>query len=539
MFNEAFLNAEPQPVIVDAPVQCPPPVSSLIGERHMTFFHHQFTSPPLVVFDPSPQIDTALTAKFLSVVRERMGRTSDLLGIENNPYLLLDKTAWIMFDSRGCPGVPTTDPIAAGVPRLTSMAVFQVRAKPINPALPIAADNVLWQAKLITNRIRANGDRPALVIPDNILLSLTKIKRGYSPFSTCREIFTDLHWPEDIVFLERGSNGKPVSPVTLAAPLVASNILSNHRNDVTFAGGGHADDLRIARESQIKEATKDHMTLRRIAGLYEEHAANALFGSGDYRTLTGAKDAICEIVARTVNELSIGETQAERFLLVKFGSNHGVTTTDRISVTLFAQRKTSPTKNVLDFTIMFNRFRDCAAAVFGSVARLALDALFVTLSDAIYPTIGDNPHSARISPNFAVDIVNDAMYQVGHNADLCTLTLAERWMPPMVNVMNTPVWQTAIQLQAVHMMEQIASEQMASIKRKPGTAIVNPNPKKLRGGKNNGAALQGVATKSSPDPPRCTQQDKPDGCSYGLRCRFTHDADNPKTDDTRTKKSNK
>ena len=73
MFNEAFLNAEPQPVIVDAPVQCPPPVSSLIGERHMTFFHHQFTSPPLVVFDPSPQIDTALTARFLSVVRERIG----------------------------------------------------------------------------------------------------------------------------------------------------------------------------------------------------------------------------------------------------------------------------------------------------------------------------------------------------------------------------------------------------------------------------------------------------------------------------------
>ena len=75
---------------------------------------------------------------------------------------------------------------------------------------------------------------------------------------------------------------------------------------------------------------------------------------------------------------------------------------------------------------MFNRFRDCAAAVFGNVARLALDALFVTLSTAIYPTIGDNPHSARISAHFAVNVENDAMYQVGHNADLCALTLAER-----------------------------------------------------------------------------------------------------------------
>jgi hypothetical protein len=35
---------------------------------------------------------------------------------------------------------------------------------------------------------------------------------------------------------------------------------------------------------------------------------------------------------------------------------------------------------------------------------------------------------------------------------------------------------------------------------------------------------------TAPLVPRCGQQDKPGGCTYGLRCRFRHDDANPKTD---------
>lgn len=542
MFSPAFLNAAPQPVRAQAPVNCPAEVAALLSLPRMNAFHSQFTDEAAPVFDASAEITPEQVQQFLAVVRERMGRTVSVVNLASAPSILLHNSAWIMFDTRRCPDPPSRDPITAGLPSISSMAIFQLHAMPVDSRLPVMGDNVYWVATLVANKIVASEGLPLVDIPPKMVLSIQKIKRGYSPFSSFRAAFDGVVWPPDITFMERGLDGNPVSPVTLAGVNTVGQPAIRLGNSLPVGQGLPlgilpSDEDRIARESKVKQATKDHQAISRFRGLYEHDSFTALFGDDAFPTLTGAKESVCEIVSHTVNELSLTEAQAEKFINSKFGSNLGVTAIDRISILLFAQKNTSPTVHVLDFTIMFNRFRDCASAVFGNCARMALDALFSMLSESLYPVAGGDPNSALIGPAFAIDIVNDALYQVGHNVNLRELFSLERWMPPMVNIRTTPVFQNAIFLQNITRIETIAETcASAAIKRKGvptgGTGRSTGKQKKPKGtpgSKKSDQPPTGVTTPAASSV-RCRQQDRPEGCAFGLRCRFQHDAAHPKTD---------
>jgi hypothetical protein len=103
----------------------------------------------------------------------------------------------------------------------------------------------------------------------------------------------------------------------------------------------------------------------------------------------------------------------------------------------------------MDFTMMFQRFRDCALAVFGPCARIALDVLFETLSGALYPVAGDELRTTSLAPSHAIDIVNHCLYQVGHNPSLRALAQVERWLPPMENATTTAIWRKSLHLQSI------------------------------------------------------------------------------------------
>jgi hypothetical protein len=296
-----------------------------------------------------------------------------------------------------------------------------------------------------------------------------------------------------------------------------------------------SDEERIARDAKIKQATKDHEVITRFRGMFEPSSFTALFGDDVYPTLSGAKEAVCEIFSRTVPELAITDSQVEKFLKSKFGSARGTTDPDRISVTLFAQRQTSSEHNITDFIIMLNRFRDCTFAVYGASAKLGLEILGATVTSALYPVTGNNPNSAILGLATAIDVVNDAMRQVGHSTNLRAFSGTERWLPPMVNAKFGPMWQTGLNLQSTAMMEAIATAAAAAAtsapanKRQASTSSSGsraPQAKKQRGS----AKASSSASSSSTATPRCGQQDRPGGCSYGLRCKFRHDADKPKAD---------
>jgi hypothetical protein len=219
--------------------------------------------------------------------------------------------------------------------------------------------------------------------------------KGYSAFSSFRGTFADIAWPEDVVFLESTLDGRPVSVRTLAAqfapvPAAARAGPAARADDPPI--DALADAERIARESKIRQTTKDHQQIARF------------------------RDALSQLLTATVAELTLTDSQCERFLKTRFGSTRGVTDPDRISVTLFAQRKTSPESSIAHFIIMYTRFRECAFAVFGACAKLALEVLGNHVISALYPVTGDNMHSAALGLPAAIDIVNDALTKVGHSA---------------------------------------------------------------------------------------------------------------------------
>jgi hypothetical protein len=534
MFAAAALAAAPQLVRDDAPVPCPGALATILTKAPR--FEAQFRKTDIDWVD-SDAISSQDRDLNLAVVRTRFGPTAKMVNLDESQFLLLANTVWIVPDGRRCPHPASTDPIAAGIQHLSSMAVFKIIPLPLIPEEPMAVGNMFWQATRIANKILPSEGQPAVDIPLNITVTFAQILKGYSAFTSFRDTFADIAWPEDVIFLESTLDGRPVSVRTLAAQFGPVPAVARAGPGVRAPDPGAdplADADRIAREAKIKQATKDYEDIARFRGMFESSSFTALFGDDAYPTLTGTKGTLSEMLRSTVPELTITDSQAEKFLKTKFGSTRGVTDPDRISVTLFAQKRTTPELNITDFIIMLNRFRDCAFAVFGTCARFALETLGTTVTNALYPVTGDNPHSAVLGLPAAIDIINDAMTRVGHSALLQPLTGLNRWLPPMTNVSFGSVWVTGLHLQSTAMMEAIAAAAVRAPSNKRPASTAPPNARNARAKKGRGTPAP--PTPSSAPPPvnhageRCRQQDAPGGCSYGLRCRFRHDTEHPKKD---------
>jgi hypothetical protein len=215
---------------------------------------------------------------------------------------LLANTVWILPDGRRCPNAAVTDPIVAGIQHLSSMAIFRLLPLPLIPEEPMDVKNLFWQATCIANKILPSEGQPAIDIPANIILTFGQILKGYSAFTSFRDTFADIAWPEDVIFLESTLDGRPVSMRTLAAqfgPLpVAGPAGPGPRAHAPFVDLAAEED-RIAREAKIKQATKDHEAIARFRGMFEPSSFTALFGDSAYPTLTGIRDAVGEVLMRT------------------------------------------------------------------------------------------------------------------------------------------------------------------------------------------------------------------------------------------------
>jgi hypothetical protein len=237
-----------------------------------------------------------------------------MVNLDASQFHLLANTVWILPDGRRCPQAVTTDPIAAGIQHLSSMAVFKLMPLPLIPEEPMDVENLFWQATRIANKILPSEGHPVIEIPLNIIITFAQILKGYSAFSSFRGTFADIAWPDEAIFLESTLDGRPVSVRTLAAQFGPVPAVARAGRGVR-APDPDADLLsdteRIARESKIKQATKDHEHIARFRGMFEPSSFTALFGDDEYPTLTGTKDALCELLTAIVPELTITDGQSQ------------------------------------------------------------------------------------------------------------------------------------------------------------------------------------------------------------------------------------
>jgi hypothetical protein len=176
--------------------------------------------------------------------------------------------------------------------------------------------------------------------------------------------------------------------------------------------------------------------------------------------------------------------------------------------------------------------RTCTAAqaLLGVEPHLALTRLFAIVLQAVQPThLGS--HETLLSFTDAEDVINDAIQRVVHCHIIRGHTQAERWQCVVDNIATSRVWMAAVTRHAKANTLAVINQAIKA---------VNPRPK---GGKNDKGDKkpappskkrpQAGADSSSDDTPvtmRCTSQDAPGGCTWGAKCKYEHDASNPKTD---------
>jgi hypothetical protein len=560
----AGFRARAQAAGVAAPVPCPPVVSSWLVAEKSDLYQAQFRD-PTVQFVASEAISAENVADALAVVRHHLGWCYEVYDVTPQRYHLLADAVWVVPDVRKLPAVGSSDPVAAQVPHLGSMLLFQLQVTSRLITEPLSADNLAWSAVLLANKLHQGEGRDAVAVPPRIQLTYEQVLQGLVPFPSFREVFPDVVFPANAVFFEPSDSGVPVSPLSVRA-LAARFIPPTARlqdNPEDLAAKEHA---RLAKEARIKQAQRDFESMERFKGMYGEREFAALFGA-EHPCMSGARDTLDELMSSCLQEFAPTESQVSKFLQGQFGSLDGTAQSGRLSFTFVAPPHFQPASDWGDFSVTYRRFQTLCGRVFGPHAEAALQALSHVLTEALASPSAD-PTDAAIGLPGAIDIVNRCLYRIAHDDALRGLSRDERWTPVVSSVSTSTVWLGAVrrQREASH----------ASQAKRALTALVDASPHLFRsgkrdapdggkGGRGSGPAKRvrkerrasapgrgkggspseatgldsrkGGAPKAvdgqTPTPPRCRHQDAADGCPYGLACSFTHDAAHPKTDATK------
>jgi hypothetical protein len=176
MFGAAALAVAPQIIHAEAPVPCPAAVNTLLSK--CSKFEAQFRNPDLA-WDASDAISNQDRENNLAVIRTRVGATAKMVNLDASQFHLLANTTWMIPDGRRCPAHVSSDPIAAGIAHLSSLALFELLPLPKDPDLPFDENNLFWQATCVANKILASDGHPLVDIPINIVLTFTQVCKGY------------------------------------------------------------------------------------------------------------------------------------------------------------------------------------------------------------------------------------------------------------------------------------------------------------------------------------------------------------------------
>jgi hypothetical protein len=499
-----------------------------------------------VVFEPHEDMPEESVLQRVHIVRQAMGRVIDIVAIAKTRPEILRNMVWVIPDTRDVPAQPSQNPVEAGVQFLQSMVVFIVRPFKLG-------DDMLYHASLITSKL--SSARAAIPIPQQMLVTYDQLIQGCVAMSVFRNLFTGVAWPANAVFFDITTSGLPIAPAVAEASTVVHT--STTMNGTAAALDVEAD-LRVQRDARVKAATKDADKLTRFRGTCDPLVFNELCGAL-MPTMGKAGRGIREAMRTALMGFQPSDALVEKLIGGKFGSSGGVTENGYASVTDFIK---GPVKTLGDFVTMAARVVACFRQAMGNVAADYTNLLFTSLQHDMVPQ--GSATAPRLGISGALDVANDALYRVANNVLIEHLTGAERWAPVMLNVKTSERYADALVGQNLANIKDMmqggstgADDGEAKRKRQQPRGQQQGQQQQQQQQQQGGRGPKGGRSKkprptpapqlagdsstptdsdSSADEPSrrlCYHQAKPEGCKWGLKCNFDHDAQHPKTDATK------
>ena len=322
-------------------------------------------------------------------------------------------------------------------------------------------------------------------------------------------------------------SGLPIAPT---ACLMASSAATSVTTRAGPSGYDmEADNRQCIHKARLKTSERDaqqHAIFRGMSTCFHTYA------SVDLPVYSETQHAVK--LALSQMDCHLSDTDVSRLLRGEMSSRDAVTNPNSGSCTMLEATKTADFASVVETCTRTAAFvlKFMGPIPYEHFCRLNLD-----LIGALQPTTPGYPER-EISWKGAIDIINAVFFRVAHDPLLKSCTTEERWRIVCSNARTMKEWSAAVTTQA---RANVRALIVATTAKTPNSDA--PPPGGGRGGATKrarlavaGAATPGVDVAASTTPvpgipttaPRCKQQDTPDGCKFGLGCKFTHDQDKPK-----------
>jgi len=526
-FNPATLA---NPIInqrsTDAPEPMPDTLEDVLDRR--ACFIAQYLD-PTVQFENVADHDPAEIQNVLTIIRNSIAPAEQLVGMSSTTMTYYSSLVWIIPDTRGVLATLSTNPKTAGVLNVHRLLIFWLRPVRINPVLTTWIANTNWHAVLISNQFGApSTERPAIPVPKIMLLSEAQLLKGFVTYEACRDAF-QIAYPVGALFCKMTPSGLPISPALCEAATAAVQAPAPRLGPSAF--DSVAATQQAQHEGRAKAAGKDAGDIATFRGTSNPEVFRTLV-SPDLPVFHELIQAVRIKLATIMEQCHPADHDLRLLLRGQLGSIKAVTNPSCTSITILFQAR--PTIDFQTLVETLSRTSLMVLHLMGAVPFSHFQALSGRIQAECQPTTPSYPDT-KIGVKGAIDIVNTCFFKVFHSMELKQATPDERWAAVVANAPTSPEW-SAAHTDQTHVNNINAINAALASGKHNTTDTMSKTLSNARKQKQAAAKAAKEAATSDPKsalkpPPRCNKQDSiPDGCPYGINCRYTHDDDHPKVD---------
>ena len=330
-------------------------------------------------------------------------------------------------------------------------------------------------------------------------------------------------------FVKMTDSGLPISPTLCSASLSAVAIATSRTGPSAFDSQEATD--RAQHEGRAKVSAKDALDITTFRGTCSPERFSQLV-TVELPVFSELLQAVRITLSQVLEQCYPSDAEIIKFLRGQLGSLNGITNTTATSIIIFQARRITDFRTLLE---CLARTATVIHALMGEKPYQSFQLLVQLLLVELQPST-PSYNDTKLGIFRAIDIVNAGMFRVFHHPPLKACSPNERWALMVANATTSTEWISA-------RTDQVHVNQQDAIRLAVANSHSKPNQNQPRGngkGKGDKNGKRGntsePATPPDPDeapadtrpPPLCDKQFLDEGCPYGLRCRYTHDAAHPK-----------